>query len=211
MPALFNRVRELAADTDGGLFQVPPYFAYIAKSFSVLEGIGLSVDDNYSIVDETLPYISKRILTDPSPRTAGALESFLFGDDKEDHEVMRISGEVLWVAVNTHPEAAVMISEVAAIPEVKALEKETGRKVASDKIAFRQLNWGAAVSRLTIKQDDKIIFNPTGMKIEASFSGGTKPRQIVGSVLWAEVKSDSIINPATGAKKRSRSVHFSFL
>ena len=83
--------------------------------------------------------------------------------------------------------------------EVKALEKEAGRKVDSDKIAFRQLDWGAAVSRLTIKQDDKIIFNPTGMKIEASFSGGTKPRQIVGSVLWAEVKSDSIINPATGA------------
>ena len=84
VPALFSQVRELAADTPGGIFQVPPYFAYIAKSFSVLEGIGLSVDPNYSIVDETLPYISKRILTDPSPRTAGALESFLFGDAKED-------------------------------------------------------------------------------------------------------------------------------
>jgi len=84
VPALFSRVRELSADTDGGIFQVPPYFAYIAKSFSVLEGIGLSVDPNYSIVDETLPYISKRILTDPSPRTAGALESFLFGDAKDN-------------------------------------------------------------------------------------------------------------------------------
>ena len=84
VPALFSRVRELAADSPGGIFQVPPYFAYIAKSFSVLEGIGLSVDDNYSIVDETLPYISKRILTDPSPRTAGALESFLFGDAKTE-------------------------------------------------------------------------------------------------------------------------------
>lgn len=84
MPALFARVRELAADTPGGIFQVPPYFAYVAKSFSVLEGIGLSVDPNYSIVDETLPYISQRILTDPSPRTAGALETFLFGDNKED-------------------------------------------------------------------------------------------------------------------------------
>ena len=67
VPSLFARVRELAADTPGGIFQVPPYFAYIAKSFSVLEGIGLSVDPNYSIVDETLPYISQRILTDGSP------------------------------------------------------------------------------------------------------------------------------------------------
>merc|ERR1719201_2362150 len=84
VPALFSRVRELAADSPGGIFQVPPYFAYIAKSFSVLEGIGLSADPNYSIVDETLPYISQRILTDPSPRTAGALETFIFGEAKED-------------------------------------------------------------------------------------------------------------------------------
>jgi len=84
VPKLFARVRELAADSEGGIFQVPPYFAYIAKSFSVLEGIGLSVDPEYSIVSETLPYISQRILTDPSPRTAGALETFIFGDAKAD-------------------------------------------------------------------------------------------------------------------------------
>ena len=63
---------------------MPSAHADIAKSFSVLEGIGLSVDPNYSIIDETLPYISKRILTDPSPRTAGALATFVFGDAKDD-------------------------------------------------------------------------------------------------------------------------------
>jgi len=84
VPKLFDRVRELASDTDDGLFQVPPYFAYIAKSFSVLEGIGLSIDPNYSIVSETLPYISQRIITDPSPRTAGALQTFVFGESKGD-------------------------------------------------------------------------------------------------------------------------------
>ena len=86
VPKLFAEVRELASDTPDGLFQVPPYFAYIAKSFSVLEGIGLSADPNYSIVDETLPYISQRIISDPSPRTAGALETFLFGDAKDDRD-----------------------------------------------------------------------------------------------------------------------------
>merc|ERR1719181_2248100 len=84
VPKLFDRVRELAADSDDGLFQVPPYFAYIAKSFSVLEGIGLSIDPEYSIVGETLPYIARRILTDPSPRTAGALETYIFGDTKDE-------------------------------------------------------------------------------------------------------------------------------
>lgn len=68
----------------GNLFQIPPYFAYIAKSFSVLEGIGLSNDPNYSIIKECLPYVSKRLLTDRSERTGGALSTFIFGASKDD-------------------------------------------------------------------------------------------------------------------------------
>ena len=37
------------------------------------QGLGLSADPNYSILNETLPYISRRILTDPDPRMGGAL------------------------------------------------------------------------------------------------------------------------------------------
>ena len=84
MPALFEELQVLSAEAGASIFQIPPYFAYIAKAFATLEGIGLSADPNYSILNETLPYISRRILTDPSPRTAGALESFLFGDAKTD-------------------------------------------------------------------------------------------------------------------------------
>lgn len=68
----------------GNLFQIPPYFAYIAKSFSVLEGIGLSNDPSYSIIKECLPYVSKRLLTDRSERTGGALSTFIFGASKDD-------------------------------------------------------------------------------------------------------------------------------
>lgn len=68
----------------GNLFQIPPYFAYIAKSFSVLEGIGLSNNPNYSIINECLPYVSKRLLTDRSERTGGALSTFIFGASKND-------------------------------------------------------------------------------------------------------------------------------
>ncbi|KAK7240404.1 hypothetical protein SO694_00115055 [Aureococcus anophagefferens] len=48
-------------------FDIPPYFAYIAKAFATLEGIGLGVDPDYSILNDTLPYISERMLSDPSP------------------------------------------------------------------------------------------------------------------------------------------------
>jgi hypothetical protein len=62
------------------------YFAYIAKSFSVLEGIGLSNDPKYSIINECLPYVSKRLLTDKSERTGGALSTFIFGPDKSNDD-----------------------------------------------------------------------------------------------------------------------------
>ena len=80
-----TQLQDLTA-TRGNLFQIPPYFAYIAKSFSVLEGIGLSNDSNYSIINECLPYVSKRLLTDKSERTGGALSTFIFGPDKSNVE-----------------------------------------------------------------------------------------------------------------------------
>lgn len=76
-------LQDLTAEK-GNLFQIPPYFAYIAKSFSVLEGIGLSNEPNYSIINECLPYVSKRLLTDKSERTGGALSTFIFGPKKND-------------------------------------------------------------------------------------------------------------------------------
>lgn len=78
-----SQLQDLTA-TRGNLFQIPPYFAYIAKSFSVLEGIGLSNDPNYSIINECLPYVSKRLLTDQTERTGGALSTFIFGPDKSN-------------------------------------------------------------------------------------------------------------------------------
>jgi predicted unusual protein kinase regulating ubiquinone biosynthesis (AarF/ABC1/UbiB family) len=109
------QLQDLTA-TRGNLFQIPPYFAYIAKSFSVLEGIGLTNDPNYSIINECLvrcgswdvrarvrlfhskffsdlvclfydclqPYVSKRLLTDQSERTGGALSTFIFGPEKSN-------------------------------------------------------------------------------------------------------------------------------
>jgi hypothetical protein len=67
----------------GNLFRIPPYFAYIAKSFSVLEGIGLTNDPKYSIINECLPYVSKRLLTD-NDRMGPALSTFIFGPEKSN-------------------------------------------------------------------------------------------------------------------------------
>eukprot|EP01035_Chromulina_nebulosa_P021250 gene21250-27535_t len=80
--AVFNQINGLA-DRYGRLLQIPPYFAYIARAFAVLEGIGLSYDPDYSILNECLPYIAQRLLTDPSTNTEESLKSFIFGSEKD--------------------------------------------------------------------------------------------------------------------------------
>ena len=84
--SVVNDIRGLTAKGEGSIFQVPPYFFYIGKAFSVLEGIGLQNDENYSVINACLPYISKRLLQDKSDRMAGALDSFIFGEGKNSRD-----------------------------------------------------------------------------------------------------------------------------
>ena len=46
----------------------------------------MSNDAQYSIINECLPYVSKRLLTDKSERTGGALSTFIFGPDKTSED-----------------------------------------------------------------------------------------------------------------------------
>jgi hypothetical protein len=58
---------------------IPPYFGLILRAFGALEGLGLSVDKDYSIVNECFPYLSRRLLSDDSLRIRKALRTFLYG------------------------------------------------------------------------------------------------------------------------------------
>ncbi|CAM6091149.1 unnamed protein product [Calypogeia fissa] len=80
---------DLANMSKDYVFVLPPYFALILRAFSVLEGIGLEADPDYTIVDECYPYISKRLLTDDSPRSRAALKDFLYGG-KEQLDMQRV-------------------------------------------------------------------------------------------------------------------------
>jgi predicted unusual protein kinase regulating ubiquinone biosynthesis (AarF/ABC1/UbiB family) len=78
-----SRVGELSEKLDDLAKQyplsLPPYFVLILRAFGTLEGLGLSVDSNYAIVDECFPYIARRLLSDDSPRMRAALRSFVYG------------------------------------------------------------------------------------------------------------------------------------
>lgn len=69
------------------LFSLPPYVLYLARAFSTLEGIGLSLDDNYSIIQECYPYLATRLFTDRDPRAKNALKAMLGLVDEEEHIV----------------------------------------------------------------------------------------------------------------------------
>ena len=60
-------------------FRIPPYFALIIRAIGVLEGIALVGNPDFALVDEAFPFISKRLMTDDSPRLREALRYMVYG------------------------------------------------------------------------------------------------------------------------------------
>jgi predicted unusual protein kinase regulating ubiquinone biosynthesis (AarF/ABC1/UbiB family) len=71
----------------GNIFQIPPYFAYILRAFSVLEGIGLQNDPKYAIVQECYPYIARRLFSDNTPRVRTALRAIMYEPSSVDGQM----------------------------------------------------------------------------------------------------------------------------
>ncbi|MBD2778466.1 AarF/UbiB family protein [Iningainema tapete] len=63
-------------------FRVPAKFALIIRSLVTQEGIALSLNPNFKIVDVAYPYVAKRLLTGESPQLRRRLLNVLFKDGK---------------------------------------------------------------------------------------------------------------------------------
>jgi predicted unusual protein kinase regulating ubiquinone biosynthesis (AarF/ABC1/UbiB family) len=63
-------------------FRVPAKFALIIRSVVTQEGLALSIDPNFKIVDIGYPYIAQRLLTGESPQLRRRLIDILFKDGK---------------------------------------------------------------------------------------------------------------------------------
>ncbi|XP_056177196.1 protein ACTIVITY OF BC1 COMPLEX KINASE 3, chloroplastic-like [Syzygium oleosum] len=63
-------------------FTVPPYYALILRSLTVLEGLALHADPNFKVLAASYPYFAKRLLTDPNPYLRDALIELLFKDGR---------------------------------------------------------------------------------------------------------------------------------
>jgi aarF domain-containing kinase len=71
---------DLATITFEYPFRIPPYFALIIRAIGVLEGIALNSNPDFAIIDEAYPFLSKKLLTDDSPRLREALRYLIYGE-----------------------------------------------------------------------------------------------------------------------------------
>lgn len=63
-------------------FRVPAKFALIIRSLVTQEGLALTLDPNFKIVEIAYPYVARRLLTGESPRLRRRLIEVLFKDGK---------------------------------------------------------------------------------------------------------------------------------
>lgn len=63
-------------------FSLPPFYIAIIRCLGVLEGLAIQVDRDFRIITTAYPYISSRLLTDPSPELQSALQQLLFKEGK---------------------------------------------------------------------------------------------------------------------------------
>lgn len=63
-------------------FRVPAKFALIIRSLVTQEGLALSLNPNFKIVEVSYPYVSRRLLTGESPQLRRRLLDVLFKDGK---------------------------------------------------------------------------------------------------------------------------------
>ncbi|HEY9619264.1 MAG TPA: AarF/ABC1/UbiB kinase family protein [Crinalium sp.] len=92
-------------------FRVPAYYALIIRSLVTLEGIAINVDPNFKVLSKAYPYVSKRLLTDPSPELRASLRDLLFKDgsfrwnrlenllknarDSQDYDLNQVLGQTV--------------------------------------------------------------------------------------------------------------------
>jgi len=78
-----SKVAKLSKDLEGvqakygNVFTIPSYFFYILRAFSVLEGIGLAADPEYSIANECYPFVAALLLSGGDTAAGGATRDAL--------------------------------------------------------------------------------------------------------------------------------------
>jgi len=142
------------------LFQLPPYVLYVARAFSTLEGIGLSIDENYAIIQECYPYLARRLFTDRNPRAERALRAML-GLSKHQEETTKQSALAI---VEAGAQGKSLPPEGGSFSPSKLIEMSDG--FASYTAATADVDRDGAGQAAAAAEFAKILFDPKGSTLQ---------------------------------------------
>lgn len=119
--------------------RIPVFFTLIIRSLTILEGFALQTDASFKIVDESYPYIVKRVLTDNSAVFGKALEDVLIDSSTGRLRWNRLSG-LLKSRSSSVPEDDELVSGRPASTN-KAGKADNGLAGMSDRALQRVLDF----------------------------------------------------------------------
>lgn len=142
------------------LFALPPYVLYVARAFSTLEGIGLSIDENYAIVQECYPYLARRLFTDRSPRAKRALRAMLglSEDGSEDNSALAI------VQAGAQGKDVSSFKPAGTLSPSKLIEMSEG--FASYTAATADVDRDGAGQAAAVAEFTKLLLDPKGSTLQ---------------------------------------------
>ncbi|GKY90643.1 hypothetical protein MPSEU_000037700 [Mayamaea pseudoterrestris] len=62
-------------------FTIPPYFALLGRAIVTLEGIALTGDENYAIIQASYPFVARKLMREGRPEIQKALQQVLYSND----------------------------------------------------------------------------------------------------------------------------------
>mmetsp|Transcript_18961 Transcript_18961/g.27784 ORF Transcript_18961/g.27784 Transcript_18961/m.27784 type:complete len:956 (+) Transcript_18961:192-3059(+) len=144
------------------LFALPPYVLYVARAFSTLEGIGLSIDENYAIVQECYPYLARRLFADSNPRAKKALRAML--GLSEDELLTGNTYSQSGLAVVKEGAGTSTAAKGGALSADKLIEMSEG--FATYTAATSDVDQDGAGQKAAASEFAKILLDPKGSAIQ---------------------------------------------
>jgi len=175
------------------LFRLPEWVLYVVRAFSVLEGIGLSIDENYSILQECYPYLSRRLLMDDSPRARAALSAMLTpvtsaGLDLD--KLLEMADQFTSYSVSTSGlDQYAVFDGTASAALAPAAQPEGGTLPASPGLAQAQRELASVVLSKNASFAQKIVIDETARLVDASL------RTALAGALDATGLADRLVAP----------------
>merc|ERR1712238_346329 len=148
-----TNIMEEVSKRNRELFSLPPYVLYLARAFSTLEGIGLGLDENYSIIQECYPYLASRLFTDRNPRAKKALKAML--GLKEENDIVAQDNNSALATADVDREGQ---GQKKAVAEFSKLFLDPKGSTLQDILVDEAAKFGDAVTRRALRA--ALVDNP---------------------------------------------------